>query len=337
MYRNPKIRDYFGNFEDTKVLYDRICNEIDYFARLYHQIRTSYDEEFLIYNKLLDQNQQYLLVLSGISLKDPNEKKKITCIARKFDQMHTIIRLLDAYDSSSFQRLIYPINRDIRSRSMVEIETVFDRELISHLVNKEVIEKDKVSSISDLFTFQRFSGMRNNWTNFSKYVLMRIDRYLAEKLDKPSYASNSLTDLEDHFNKTGRKIYGMHLEHIYAFNSTNKEIFSENGIFNEALFNNERNLLGVLLLLKDKQNESINNVLYKDKMDAYSQSDFIWNELLVGHIHKVDQQKLPANWPIETVMPDSSGTFPRDKIQARQRLLFEAVKDVWFNQLIVND
>ena len=250
--------------------------------------------------------------------------------------MHTIIRLLDAYDSS-FQRLIYPISHDIRGRSMAEIEAVFDRELISHLVNKEVIEKDKVNSISDLFTFQRFSGMRNNWTNFSKYVLMRIDRYLAEKLDKPSYAAGSLTDLEDHFNKSTRKIYGMHLEHIYAFNSTNKELYSENGVFNEGLFNNERNLLGVLLLLKDKQNESINNALYRDKTDAYSQSDFIWNELLVGHIHKVDQRNFPVNWPIETVMPDSSGTFPRDKIQARQMLLFETAKDVWLNQLVTDD
>ena len=42
-------------------------------------------------------------------LKDPDETSKITTVARKFDQLHMVLRLLDAYDSNEFQRLIYPL------------------------------------------------------------------------------------------------------------------------------------------------------------------------------------------------------------------------------------
>ncbi|MEZ4711657.1 MAG: DUF262 domain-containing protein [Caldilineaceae bacterium] len=334
IYRNPKIREYFSDFQDGKVLFGRIKDEINHFAKLYHSLRTSYDEESLIFNKLLDQNQQYLLIMSGIDAKDPNEKKKMVRIAQKFDQAHTILRLLDAYDSNTFQRFVYPISAGIRNASIEQIECVFDRELLRHLVSQEVIVEGEVNSIGDLFTWQRFSGMRNRWTNFSKYVLMRIDRYLAEMLDKPSYAKGDLRELEEHFNKSTRKTYGMHLEHIYAFNPVNRALYSENGVFNEATFNTDRNMLGVVLLLKDRQNESINNAPYTNKVDAYKQSNFIWNELLVGHLHAVDSRKLPPHWPLETIHPDPDGTFPRDKIQARQRLLFEAVKDVWLNQML---
>lgn len=337
IYRNPKIREYFCDFQDGKVLFERIKNEIDYFARLYHRLRTSYDDESLIFNKLLDQNQQYLLIMSGIAAKDPDEKKKITRIAEKFDQAHTILRLLDAYESSSFQRFIYPINAAIRNASMEEIDAIFDQRLIDQLVNQDVIETGEVKTLDELFTLQRFSGMRNRWTNFSKYVLMRIDRYLAEILDKPSYAKGDLRELEEHFNKSTRKTYGMHLEHIFAFNAINRDLFSENGVFNESIFNIERNYLGVVLLLKDRQNESINNATYAKKFDAYKQSNFIWNELLVGHVHIVDQRNLPKNWSVETILPDSTEAFPRNKIQSRQKLLFEAVRDIWFTQLFPND
>jgi len=68
MYRNPKIREYFSDFTDADILYRRITKEIAYFAELYLRLRTTYENEYLIYNKLLDQNQQYLLIMSGIQL-----------------------------------------------------------------------------------------------------------------------------------------------------------------------------------------------------------------------------------------------------------------------------
>ena len=175
----------------------------------------------MIFNKLLDQNLQYLLILSYLTANDPELSTKVTGIAKKFDQFHAVIRLLDIYESSAFQRTIFPVNRDIRDRSVPQAKAVFDRELIRNLEESEAVRTGEVRTMEDLFTFERFRGVRNRWVNFSKYVLMRVDRYLAEQLDKPSYASGPLEDLEEHFNRTTRRRYGMHLEHIYANNEAN--------------------------------------------------------------------------------------------------------------------
>ncbi len=336
IYRNKDISKYFGNFSDTRILYDKIVNEIKYFAELYLDLRTGYFDEFLIYNKLLDQNQQYLLIMSSVILNDPSRDTKVTGIARKFDQLHSVLRLLDVYDSNVFQRYIYKLNRRIRNVSMLDAIHVFDSTLIEALVESETIAPDDVNNVADIFQYERFRAIRNRWTNFSKYVLLRVDRYLAEHLDKPSYTTlGSLQDLEDHFNKSTRKIYGMHLEHIYARNEKNFDQFRDvNGIFDEQHFNTVRNQLGLVLLLKDRQNESSNNESYRMKMERYRTSNFIWNELMVGHLDIVDKRKVPDNFAFERVDPDSSGAFPSDKWGARQQLMYNAVKTVWLDDVM---
>ena len=130
-------------------------------------------------------------------------------MARKFDQFHTIMRLLDLYDSNDFQRMIYPINRNIRDKSLTDVENIFDKALIDSLKKAELLDQAEDLSVSDLFTFERFQDARNRWTNFSKYVLMRIDRYLSKYLDKPSYAGVSLNELEERFNKNNLRRYGI--------------------------------------------------------------------------------------------------------------------------------
>jgi uncharacterized protein with ParB-like and HNH nuclease domain len=333
MYRDPKIRAYFKDFSDSELLYKRIIEDIKYYAELYLWLRITYENEYLIFNKLLDQNLQYLLILSSITVNDPDRDRKITEIAKKFDQFHAILRLLDVYESNAFQRMIFPINRDIRNCAIPDAKAVFERELIKNLTDAEVVRKDEVNTIEDLFTYEKFKGVRNRWTNFSKYILMRIDRYLAYTIDKPSYASGPLDGLEEHFNKTTRRKYGMHLEHIYAFNNSNKELFTDNGIFNEQAFNNTRNLLGMVLLLKDRQNESSSNEKYQKKYERYKKSNFIWNELMVGHLDVVDDRNVPAEWFVECIEPDYNGAFPISKVESRQRSIFAAIKKIWLDEI----
>lgn len=330
MYRNPKIRNYFKDFRDATLLYSRILNDIRYFAELYLGLRTTCENEFLIYNKLLDQNQQYLLVLSSLKSEDQDRDKKITGIARKFDQFHTIIRLLNVYESNNFQRLIYPICKDIREKPLAEASAVFDRALIRYLEDAEALPKNEVKSVADIFTEERLMVTQNRWPNFSKYVLMRIDRYLSQLLDKPSYAGGNLQDLEEHFNKTTRRRHGMHLEHIYAYNEPNMALFrTKENSFDEQRFNQLRNLLGMVLLLKDSHNLSSGNDVYKDKIDTYKKSNFIWNELLAGHLPGVDLRNLPDDLRVEKVEPDNAGAFPMDRIIQRQRFMFNAIKHIW--------
>ena len=127
----------------------------------------------------------------------------------------------------------------------------------------------------------------------------------------------------------------MHLEHIYAYNESNKALFrDENGVFDEQEFNLIRNRMGMVLLLKDSQNISSNNEPYKEKVGTYKTSNFIWNEMLVGHLHGVDSRNLP-DWQVEEVDPDETGAFPIDKVEARQKSLFKAIKSIWLDELDV--
>ncbi len=330
IYQNEKILSFYSRFEDNAKLYDWVVNDFKYFAELHLKIRTDYSNEYLIYNKLLDQNQQYLLIIASMNLNDKEEKEKITFIAKKFEQLHTTIRLLDEYESNTFQTFIYKLLPNVRNKTLNELKDVFDSVLLEYLENENIINKGAYTTIAELYKWELFQNVRNKWVNFSKYVLMRIDRHLAFELDKPSYCKESMQDIEERFNKNNLKRYGMHLEHIYAFNDKNKALFTNaEKIFDEAQFNTVRNKLGMVLLLKDKQNLSSNNDYYVLKKDDYSTSNLIWNELLVGHIDSIDKKNLPPQVYFSKIDPTEDGVFPLDKVETRQKEIFEMIKLIW--------
>lgn len=329
MYRNAKVRAFFGDFKDKDKLFSRITRDLKYFAELYLELRLGYDHEPVIFNKLLDQNQQYLLIMANVALDDSDKARKIDGIARKFDQMHVILRLLDAYDSNEFQRLIYPLFAAVREKSVVDAAAEFDKRLISALEEAGSITKGQHKTASELFVYERFSGVSNKWLNFSKYVLMRVDRYLSQLLGKPSYADAALPDLENRFNRTGNRKYGMHLEHMYAQNDKNKALFTTEKGFDESGFQRTRNLLGMVLLLKDKHNWSSGADSYTDKFDTYTKSGLVWNELLVGHLQEIEYRDLPQELRSLRIEPNADGVFPLEKVDDRQRAIFEVIKAIW--------
>lgn len=335
VYRNKEIRKFFGNFENPDLLYKRVVEDIKYFAELYLKIRTSYDFEFIIYNDLLVQTQQHLLIMSNIELNDDKEDEKINATSKKFDQFHTTLRLLDEYESNSFQQFIYSLNALLRNKPIETIKIEFDKTCVEFLEKKGVIETDKYYSISELYKYSLFQNIRHRLLNFSKYILMRVDRELAKKLDKPSYVSDNLESLEDRFNQYNRKRYGLHLEHIIANNDKNKALFTDDdGFFDEIAFNQVRNKFGALVLLKDKQNLSSGNDIYKKKFQAYKKSNFIWNEFLVGHIDKFDISRLPNGITLNKQDPDEKGLFPLNAVEERQKELFKMIKYIWGNNRI---
>ena len=335
VYRNKAIRKFFGNFEDSNLLYKRVTEDIKYYAELYLKLRTSYDFEFIIYNDILEQTQQHLLIMSNIELDDARQDEKINAVSKKFDQFHTTLRLLDEYESSSFQLFIHTLNSLLRNKNIETVKLEFDKICVEFLEQKGVIEVDKYSSISKLYKYSLFKNIRHRLLNFSKYVLMRVDRELAKNLDKPSYVSDSLKSLEDRFNQNNRKRYGLHLEHIIANNDKNKALFTdEDGIFDEISFNQVRNKFGALVLLKDKQNLSSGNDVYKKKFETYKKSNFIWNEFLVGHVDKFDISRLPNSLKLNKQDPDKQGLYSLNAVEERQKELFHIIKYIWGNEKI---
>jgi hypothetical protein len=105
-------------------------------------------------------------------------------------------------------------------------------------------------------------------------------------------------------------------------------------LFDEAGFEQTRNQMGMVLLLKDLQNLSSNNDVYRDKRNDYEMSDLIWNQLLVGHLPSVDVKVLPKELQEAEVEADATGAFPKDKVEQRQRLFFEEQCLVGLRQIV---
>ena len=158
IYRRPELRKYFGDFRDHSVLFGRIKNEIQYFATLYRELRSDYrdDRPYLLYNKLQDQNQQYLLIMSAVEFNDPQREAKIRTISAKFDQLHVILRVLGIYDSNSFQRLVYGLNDNLQNKSKFECRNIFDELVIKTFREEERLEDSFNGSVADIFTYERF-------------------------------------------------------------------------------------------------------------------------------------------------------------------------------------
>jgi uncharacterized protein with ParB-like and HNH nuclease domain len=75
-YKNSAIRSYLEEFKNKDKLYDFVTKELKYFSKLYLELKGSGKHRFVLFNRMLDQNQQYLLIMSAIKYNDPKRKKK---------------------------------------------------------------------------------------------------------------------------------------------------------------------------------------------------------------------------------------------------------------------
>lgn len=332
-YKNNAIREYFEEFKNTQKLYDFVTKELPFFSKLYLELRKSISHKFVLFNRMLDQKQQYLLIMSAVKLNDPKREEKIELVAKKFDQMHILLRLKSQYDSSSFlPNYIIEICPKIREQDIIEITNQFDRVVILKLEEQEVIQKNTLSKISDLFDTISYQNLIHQNKNLSKYILIRIDDTLSKLMGRASLVTDTEIDLEYLFNRTNRKSYELHLEHMYAHNERNEVLFlDDDGEFDYMKFDRLRNQFGSLLILKDQHNLSSGADVYEDKMSIYGQSNLVWNEILVGEVPDIDLKKLPIEFNFSVHQPNADGLLDLSAIESRQKELFELIKYTWSN------
>jgi hypothetical protein len=118
-------------------------------------------------------------------------------------------------------------------------------------------------------------------------------------------------------------VNGFHIEHILSHNDQNKALFNNN----EEVFEQERNRLGGLLLLKGKDNISSNNELYANKLKTYANTLY-WNETLRDDSYKskLDMNALIARFNLD-LRPYN--TFGPEEVESRQKLLFDISSLIW--------
>lgn len=291
--------------------------DFTYYTDLYVKLRRAYDEDqqpfrAVYYNALLDLDAPFLLVLSACVQHDPNEDEKIRTIAGEIDRYFSLLQLQSAYDSNEFADSLFRISEAIRGQPVSAFRPAFDAQLTAMIAARRNVNDAEPLNYA---AFKQ-TGINLN-TRFKRYFFARVDEFLAENMNL-----NPKHSIADLVTKTGAKT-GFHVEHILSWNEENKELFDGD----EERFEQERNRLGGILLLKGKDNISSNNESYRDKLKSYANTLY-WNETLRADSYKskLDMTALKDRYGLELEKFDQFGP---DQLEARHKLLFKLIGIIW--------
>jgi len=292
-------------------------NEFDYYSELYRVLLTAYTDEnttfrHVYYCNLLDLEAPFLLILSACRVNDPKRDEKIRAISYEIDRYFSLLQLQNAYDSNEFADSLFLISEAIRERSVEHLRSAFDAQLSSTIAaRRNVTDAEPLS-----YAAFRQTGINLN-TRFKRYFFARIDEFLAQNMNlNPKHPISNLVS------KTGAKT-GFHVEHILSSNKENLALFNNE----EERFEQERNRLGGILLLKGKDNISSNNENYKKKLKSYANTLY-WNETLRGDSYKskLDLTEFCKKYQLDLQPLDHFGP---EEVELRHKLLFELTKLIW--------
>jgi len=318
-------RAMFASEMDSKLGLQRNADKVKkflkgdflYYTTLYVTLRDAYTIESgkypaLYFNNLLDLDAPFQLVMSCCVANDPQQSKKIERIAREIDRYYSLLQLQSAYDSNDFGEALFKISEAIRDKPLDAIRPAFDEQLSATIAARRNVQDAKP------FSYPAFkqTGINLN-TRFKRYFFARIDQFLADGMNMQP--RHSITDLVQ---KTGTKT-GFHVEHILAMNDENLALFAGD----EERFEQERNRLGGILLLKGKDNISSNNEPYKEKLKSYANTLY-WNETLRADSYKskLDMQTLKVGFDLEL---EPLAQFGPDEVEARHKLLYKMARLIW--------
>ena len=288
-----------------------------YYSNLFVKLRTAYatdQQQFrgVYYNYLLDLDAPFLLVLAACNLDDPDEDEKIRTASAEADRYFSLLQLQNAYDSNEFADSLYRIAAAIRGQDTITFRAAFDAELAAVIASRRNLAEAEPLS----YAVFKQTGINLN-TRFKRYFFARVDEFLADGMNL-----NVKHPIADLVTKTGAKT-GFHVEHILSWNDENKALFDGD----EERFEQERNRLGGILLLKGKDNISSSNEPYQQKLKSYANTLY-WNETLRADSYKskLDMTELRKKHQLELQPLDQFGP---DDLEARHKLLFKLTSIIW--------
>lgn len=289
-----------------------------YYTELYARLwKASQDEDSrypaVFFNSLNELDSQFMLVLSACAVNDPEEEQKINAVTHGIDRIFSLLQLQGAYDSNEFAGRLFEISAEIRNQPAATIGAIFDKHL------KLELEERRAQVVTQGFSYPFFKTIsldRLN-TRFTRYFFGRIERFLADGMKlKMKHELRELVTLR------GAKT-GFHVEHILSRNAENLRLF--NG--DEERFDQERNRLGGLLLLKGKDNISSNNEVYAQKLQSYANTLY-WNETLRADSYK-SKLDFTAFAKEHSLAFQPLSSFGPEELEARHQLLFEMSNIIW--------
>jgi hypothetical protein len=284
------------------------------YCRLWEAAREE-SEEFpeAFCNRLNEQDNQFLLVLSACQVDDPEEDSKIRAVTVGLDRLFSLLQLQGAYDSNEYTSRLFEISAEIREKPADEIPGIFEKHLVEELKKRRGIPDLEALNYT---LFKPMSIDRLN-TRFIRYFFARVERLLA--INSKQQMRHTL----EHLVTRRGAVNGFHVEHIIARNDENLALFGKD----QERFDQERNRLGAVLLLRGQDNISSGNEQYTVKLASYANT-LLWNETLREDSYKskldftrfVQQSGLPIK---------ALAQFGPSEIEERQRLLFGLCALIW--------
>jgi len=289
-----------------------------YFTGLYSRLweaTLNEDKAFpgVFFNSLNELDSQFMLIMSACNVDDPEEAQKINAVSAGLDRTFSLLQLQGAYDSNAFATRLFEISAEIRGEPAAQIPAIMEKYLIAELADK------KSADITVAFSYPLFRNMsidRLN-TRFVRFLFARVERLLAEGMKL-----NMKQELKGLVTLRGAK-NGFHVEHILSRNAENLALFDGD----EERFDQERNRLGGVLLLKGKDNISSNNEVFADKLKSYANTLY-WNETLRedSYKSKLDFARFAKENDLTFRALDQ---FGQEELEERHKLLFEICSLIW--------
>lgn len=202
--------------------------------------------EAVYFNEINGMTGQVVLILAAINHDDPpsTAKEKASRVANFIDRWY-ILRVIDdlPVQKRDLDELIEGLLGPLRACHTAED--------VTRVLNHEL-------SLEDI-PFKAFGtfGKRGNNSHHVRYFLARITAYVADGLGRPN-------EIERYLNADR----SWQIEHIFADHAERHPEITDPLVF-RAL----RNRLGVLVLLPRRDNNSINDLPYSEKIKTYSRQN----------------------------------------------------------------
>jgi hypothetical protein len=317
-----KVLHLRGNAQGIKLF---LKGPFRYYAKLFLKIRqlgedpaSSIPECYYI-SQLNRMDGHIMLALASCDVDDKFEDDKIRAVARAFDRADVMLQLNRAYDSNQFQELLYKVHPLLRGCPAQEVEVRIGSKVVAE------INERRNTNVKDLLSYGQFKqvGYGDYNTTFLRYFLARIETFIAGGLEWGLHDS-----LYNYVRGTGRG-NAYHIEHILARNDESRELFKgSDGVLDEAMFENQRNRFGGLLLLKGQDNLSSSNERYAEKLATYTGSAPYLAQTLVPDFYK-------SNSAMKSFIEHSglqfmaAPQFTRETLEQRSELLYAVTKKIW--------
>ena len=131
------------------------------------------------------------------------------------------------------------------------------------------MKKRNKDSIDDVFSLSLYENAGYSLgPKFLRYLFGRIEGFMGKEMQLPAITYHGLIKQNQ-----GNTIY--HVEHILAKNEQNISWFENKDVFEEI-----RDRLGALVLMKGPDNQSSGNELYVDKLVSYRNVGSLWAKTL---------------------------------------------------------